>query len=73
MAKCPKCGAEIANLRNFTLHWTEYCFEVREDGSPSYTTDSVCFSDPVESEYVCPGCHEVLFKSEPEAIGFLKG
>ena len=73
MPKCPKCGTEVDQLTNFSLHWTEHRFTVSDDGLPSYhVSENIVMSDPVENEYVCPECDAVLFKSEAEALTFMK-
>ncbi len=73
MPKCPQCGTEVDCLRNYSLHWTEHRFTVSADGLPSYApSDNIVMSDTQENEYVCPKCDATLFKSEAEALAFMK-
>ena len=73
MPKCPQCGKEVNCLRNFALCWSEHKFTVSDDGLPSYApSDNIVMSDPIENEYACPECDATLFKSEDEALAFMK-
>lgn len=69
MAKCPKCGKEIYELIHAYTEVVEFIFTVGEDGKPRWDFDE---SYPDEDMgFMCPECHEVLFKDEDEAARFL--
>jgi len=72
MAKCPKCGAEITYLKDYSEGETLYEFSIDSKGQPDYNEIDVIPTSKSD-EYECPECSEVLFYDEEEAVKFLKG
>ena len=71
MPKCPKCGAEIDHLINWSEAEQKFILRLTEKGTPNYEYVDTVPKD--RNEYECPKCHEVLFTDEEEAIKFLRG
>jgi predicted RNA-binding Zn-ribbon protein involved in translation (DUF1610 family) len=72
--KCPKCGAEIKDLRNIVSGTMEYVFMVDKDGKCAYGGLDFEFIETENmNEFWCPVCDEVLFTVEEDAIDFLMG
>lgn len=71
--KCPKCGAEIDSLDDYSMCVQRFVFTVGSDGLGDYVDvgDSVSADEP--DDYKCPECGEVLFTDEEKALAFLKG
>jgi len=71
MPKCPKCGKEIDYLFDYSKVEQLFIFSL-ENGEPRYEAKD-SFSLSLPDEWECPECGEVLFRSEEDAIKFLKG
>lgn len=67
MAICPKCGNEIT----FLYGYSEKKWEVQLDSNESCVLEEMYDVDALHS-FECPDCNEELFKTEGEAIEFLK-
>ncbi|MEM3432618.1 MAG: hypothetical protein QXG08_01025 [Candidatus Methanomethyliaceae archaeon] len=71
MPKCPKCGAEISELRVVAHNPGRLALV---DGTPVYEWASDVYGDSVVGmEYICPECGETLFSEPTEAENFLTG
>ena len=73
MPKCPKCGKEIDHLIHYGYYLMKADFRIDKDGDKVYE-NWYDFGDMKEGteEYYCPECKQVLFKTEDEAIKFLR-
>jgi hypothetical protein len=72
MPKCPKCGEEIDHLHYYAYELQKADFDVFDNGDFEYNSwDSLC-DVKGEPEYCCPECSATLFRSQDEAIKFLK-
>lgn len=72
MPKCPECGEEIATL----IAWIPKEDRCKVSLNPNNTLNYE-FDESIEgkgtTEYACPLCNEVIFKSEADAEKFLRG
>ena len=71
MPKCPKCGEEIEELRNY-CEKTATFYVCLKNGNLDYALDSEG-DDYTEGGFECPKCAEELFTSEDDAKAFLAG
>lgn len=74
MAKCPKCGSEIDQLRNRVKKEHTYIVTLaygnlhyREENDYLRSSDEEC------GEYLCPECDGVIFRDWEKAKAFLMG
>ncbi|MEE9199145.1 MAG: hypothetical protein V3U26_05050 [Dehalococcoidia bacterium] len=70
MPNCPKCDVVVDHLVNRVAEVHYYDLRVEGD-SPEYEEQDW---EPIgQGDYRCPECQEHLFKTEAEALAFLKG
>lgn len=70
MPKCPKCGKEIEELRNYSARTDSFAVTLTKSGYLDYA--HLNDSDYDDGVFCCPECDEELFSTEKEAITFLK-
>jgi DNA-directed RNA polymerase subunit RPC12/RpoP len=70
--KCPKCGKEIDHLHYYAYELLTANFSVSDDGGFEYSDWDSLGDVKGLPEYRCPECSATLFKSQSEAIKFLK-
>ena len=73
MPKCPKCGAEIDHLREFDNVEVSYVFGLDSKGRLCWDDQEILWDTAKIIEVGCPECEAILFKTESEAVAFLKG
>lgn len=73
MPKCPKCGKEIDNLREWDKVWRGFGFSLNDNGEVQYDPLDNYVECGNEIEWECPECSATLFYTEERAIEFLKG
>jgi phage FluMu protein Com len=72
MAKCPKCGEEIAYLNMFEVVEERAKFELDPQGDPQKLVEANDYVEGEDPDFECPRCDECLFHDWDEATEFLK-
>ena len=72
MPKCPECGEEIGTLIAWIPKEDKAVVALNSDNTLCYMLDE-SIEGKGTTEYECPLCGEIIFRSETDALKFLKG
>jgi len=69
---CPKCNAEIDELRFYERVDNSMWFSIDKGGKANYEGGEIIYDGATDEEFCCPECSETLFTNEEKAVAFLQ-